>query len=80
MQGCSCDLLKTSCKVAPVIKVAHIFWWRHDIRDDVTTIEKNRQVRVNIDATLLVIFRIASERKLQMKLNVTHKREEQALM
>ena len=24
------NLLKTSCKVAPVTKVAHIFWWRHD--------------------------------------------------
>ena len=26
------NLVKTSCKVAPVIKVAHIFWWRHDNR------------------------------------------------
>ena len=41
-----------------MIKVAHIFWWRHDNRVDVTTIENNRQVRVNIDATLVVIFRI----------------------
>ena len=53
------NLLKTSSKVAPVIKVAHIFWWRHDNRDDVTAIENNRQVRVNIDATLVAIFRIA---------------------
>ena len=21
---------KTSCKVVPVIKIAHIYWWRHD--------------------------------------------------
>ena len=26
------NLLKTSCKVAPVTKVAHIFWWHHDNR------------------------------------------------
>ena len=26
------NLLKTACKVAPLIKVAHIFWWRHDNR------------------------------------------------
>ena len=26
------NLLKTLCKVAPVTKVAHIFWWRHDNR------------------------------------------------
>ena len=26
------NLLKTSCKIAPVTKVAHIFWWRHDNR------------------------------------------------
>ena len=26
------NLLKTSYKVAPVIKVAHIFWWHHDNR------------------------------------------------
>ena len=26
------NLLKTSCKVAPVTKVAHIFWWRHNNR------------------------------------------------
>ena len=26
------NLLKTSCKVAPLTKVAHIFWWRHDNR------------------------------------------------
>ena len=26
------NLLKTSWKVVPVIKVAHIFWWRHDNR------------------------------------------------
>ena len=24
------NLLKTSCKVAPMTKVAHIFWWRQD--------------------------------------------------
>ena len=29
--------------------------------DDVTTIENNRQVRVNIDATLVAIFRIESQ-------------------
>ena len=52
------NLLKTACKVAPAIKVAHIFWWRQDNRNDVTTIENNRQVRVNIDATLVAIFRI----------------------
>ena len=23
-------MLQTSCKVAPVTKVAHIFWWHHD--------------------------------------------------
>ena len=40
------NLLKTSCKAVPVIKVANIFWWRHD---DVTTIKHNQQVRVNID-------------------------------
>ena len=28
--------------------------------DDVTTIENNRQVRVNIDVTLVAIFRITS--------------------
>ena len=52
------NLLKTSCKVAPAIKVAHIFWWRHDNRDDVTTIENSRQVHVNIDTMLVAIFRI----------------------
>ena len=26
------NLLKTSCNVAPVTKVAHIFWWRHNNR------------------------------------------------
>ena len=26
------NLLKTSLKVVPVIKLAHIFWWRHDNR------------------------------------------------
>ena len=26
------NLLKTSWNVVPVIKVAHIFWWRHDNR------------------------------------------------
>ena len=26
------NLIKTSCKDVPVIKVAHIFWWRHDNR------------------------------------------------
>ena len=46
MLGCSCD------------QVAHIFWWRHDNRYDVKTIENNRQVRVNIDAALVAIFRI----------------------
>ena len=29
--------------------------------DDVTTIENNRQVRVNVDATLDAIFRIAMQ-------------------
>ena len=38
------NLLKTSCKVVPVTKVAHISWWRHDN-------DNNRQVRVNIDVT-----------------------------
>ena len=52
------NLLKTSCKVAPVTKVAHIFWWRHDNRN-------NRQVRVNIDATLVAIFRIISSINIQ---------------
>ena len=47
------NLLKTSCKDAPVTKVAHIFWWRHDNRN-------NRQVRVNVDATFVAIFRIKS--------------------
>ena len=45
------NLLKTSFKVVPVTKVAHIF-------DDVTTIENNRQVRMNVDVTLVAIFRI----------------------
>ena len=26
------NLLKTSCKVVPATKVAHIFWWRHNNR------------------------------------------------
>ena len=26
------NLLKTSCKVAPVTKVAYMFWWSHDNR------------------------------------------------
>ena len=26
------NLLKMSCKTAPVTKVVHIFWWRHDNR------------------------------------------------
>ena len=47
------NLLKTSCKAAPVTKVAQCTYF-----DDVTTIENNQQVRVNIDATLVVIFRI----------------------
>ena len=55
------NLLKTSRKAAPMIKVAHIFWWRHDNRDDVTTIKNNQQVRVNIDPTLVAIFRIHNE-------------------
>ena len=45
------NLLKTSCKVAPVTKVGTYF-------DDVTTIENSRQVHVSIDATLVAIFRI----------------------
>ena len=45
------NLLKTSCKAAPVPKVAHIFY-------DVMTIENNRQVRLNIDATLVAIFHV----------------------
>ena len=39
--------LQTLCQVAPMTKV-----------DDVTTIENNRHVRVNVDATLVAIFRI----------------------
>ena len=31
------NLLKTSCKVAPLTKVAHIFWWRHDNRKQSTS-------------------------------------------
>ena len=48
------NLLK-SCKVAPVTKVqiTNVYF------GDVTTIENNRQVRVNIDATLVAMFRIA---------------------
>ena len=44
-----------SCKVAPVTKVqiTNVYF------GDVTTIENNRQVRVNIDATLVAMFRIA---------------------
>ena len=45
------NLFKTSCKAAPVTKVAHIFWWHH-------INQINRQMRVNIDATLDAIFRI----------------------
>ena len=50
------NLLKTACRVAPVTKVADV--------DDVTTIENNRQVRVNIDATLVAIFRIRGVRSI----------------
>ena len=32
--------------------------------NDVTTIENNRQVRVNIDATLVAIFRIKQEKAM----------------
>ena len=48
------DLLK-SCKVAPVTKVqiTNVYF------SDVTTIENNRQVCVNIDVTLVAMFRIA---------------------
>ena len=46
------NLLK-SCKVAPVAKVQITYF------GDVTTIENNRQVRVNIDETLVAMFRIA---------------------
>ena len=46
------NLLK-SCKVAPVTKVQITYF------GDVTTIENNREVRVNIDATLVAMFRIA---------------------
>ena len=44
-----------SCKVAPVTKVqiTNVYF------GDVTTIENNRQVRMNIDATLVAMFRIA---------------------
>ena len=35
--------------------------------DDVTTIGNNRQVRVNIDATLVVIFRITETEILKQK-------------
>ena len=47
--------LPKSCKVAPVTKVqiTNVYF------GDVTTIENNRQVRVNIDATLVAMFRIA---------------------
>ena len=50
------NLLK-SCKVAPVTKVqiTNVYFGG----GDVTTIENNRQVRVNIDATLVAMFRIA---------------------
>ena len=49
------NLLK-SCKVAPVTKVqiTNVYF------GDVMTIENNRQVRVNIDATLVAMFRNAS--------------------
>ena len=49
------NLLKT-CKVAPVAKVqiTNVYF------GDVTTIENNRHVRVNIDATLVAMFRIAT--------------------
>ena len=44
---------QTSCKVAPVTKLKLPTYF-----DDVTTIENNRQVHVNIDATLVAILRI----------------------
>ena len=46
-------LLKTSCKVALWSKLLTYF-------DDVTAMENNRQVRVNIDSTLIAIFHISS--------------------
>ena len=47
--------LRKSCKVAPVTKaqITNVYFGY------VTTIENNRQVRVNIDATLVAMFRIA---------------------
>ena len=49
------NLLKTSCQVH-----GRLFLWSKlpTYFDDVTTIENNRQVRVNIDVTLVAIFRI----------------------
>ena len=46
------NLLKASCKNVPVVKVAHIFWWRHDNH------KNNWQVAMNVDATLVAIFLI----------------------
>ena len=45
------NLLKTSFKIVPVLPTYF---------DDVTTIENNRQVRVNIDARLVAKFRIVN--------------------
>ena len=37
--------------------------------DDVTTIENNRQVRVNVDVTLVAIFRIARNCRFKVNFN-----------
>ena len=51
------NLLKTSCKVALVTKVAHIFWWCHDNRKQKASAREHRcDVGCDIPYCLIVIL------------------------
>ena len=57
------NLLKTSCKFAPVTKVAHIFWWRHDNRK---TLASAREHWCDISCDIPYRFKISNAPPCQL--------------